>query len=690
MFRNIALLPLPLLLSAQTTLELEKIEVNASSQQIFKNHVVPQKSWLNDSELFQKETFLKSAPMQQQISVEQALEHAGTNGDPLNALKSFAGVTVKGDRSGELYIHGSKPYETKYTINHLPIAYLYHLAGYYSVIAPEATAQIDAYLGGFDTSYYAMGAVVDITPKYPVGSGKGRVHLGMYDADFAYDGKIDNSTNFFIGGRRSYFDFIADDVIEEFDKDENDPTKKTTFTVFPQFYDAQMILVKTIGIHAFSLEGFMASDKFKLNDTMQKYKDPVAQGKINFSQSSKTLGGRWMVGARDYNADTLLYFIDSNAHTNLFDADYYVNENNKGIGIYHESVFLFEDHKPTVGFEASSTKIDLDAYIINPPMEDYDSLVTDQTAIRLKKSFRANYFATFVQDLWDITDRDHVRYGLRGWDLNFQNFSTGIDPRVAYVYDFSDDASISAAVGRYSQMPQAITIIDGFGNPKIDTFEHSDHYVLGLQIRFQDASILKIEPYYKKFDNLAISDDTLNYKTVGKGQAHGIDITYKKNIDDLDLIVSYTLVNAKRQLSTATTHQYRFSGDVPNTFQVSTNYRFHNDWRMSGYVKYSDGLPYTAITGTENYVYNGNTYVRPIYGTPYAQRLPYSLDVDVQIAKKQTLPNGKSLEYSVELMNLNALFRKNPLSVRYDDAYKVIGYEEEMGFLPAFHITYRF
>ncbi len=75
-----------------------------------------------------------------------------------------------------------------------------------------------------------MGAVVDITPSYPKGSNKGRIHLGLYDADFAYDAKLGEDTSLFVSGRRSYFDLFANKIMKELDSDERDSSKKTTFT----------------------------------------------------------------------------------------------------------------------------------------------------------------------------------------------------------------------------------------------------------------------------------------------------------------------------------------------------------------------------------------------------------------------------------------------------------------------------
>ncbi|HHD79298.1 MAG TPA: Plug domain-containing protein, partial [Epsilonproteobacteria bacterium] len=135
----LSLTTLPLVLNAEVTLD--TIEVNAQK---------------HSDEVYQKEGYMKDAPMQKQLTAKQALEIAGTNGDPIKALKSFAGiVSTNNDDASELYVHGSKPRETRFTINHLPIGYLFHLGGLHSVIAPEMTGQIDAYLGGFDVTYGA-------------------------------------------------------------------------------------------------------------------------------------------------------------------------------------------------------------------------------------------------------------------------------------------------------------------------------------------------------------------------------------------------------------------------------------------------------------------------------------------------------------------------------------------------------
>lgn len=676
--KSVYVLLAPLLLTAEV--QLEDINVDFSTE-------VQEESDF----LIQKEGYMENAPMQKQISTKEALKVAGTNGDPVKALKSFAGVvSTNNDQGHDLYIHGSKPRETSYSINHLPVGYLFHGGGLHSVIAPEATAQIDAYLGGFDTTYEAMGAVVDITPNYPKGTNKGRVHIGMYDADFAYDAKLGEDTSLFLSGRRSYFDFIASKVMDTLDEDERDPDKKTTFTLFPQYYDANMILSHNSGNHTFSLEAITAQDEMKLNSNMNETKDPVANGKINTKSSFATVGARWLYSGENYESMTLLSHMNTQFDGEFYDADYFVKTESNDLTLYHETVFDLENHKPLVGVELMQTRTPVKAHITNPPSsDDFEPLVTDQEIVDLDKTFEGNSYTFFAQDIWSITDNDHLRFGARAWKTDFQNFGSGVDPRFAYVHDFSKTLSTSFAIGKYSQMPEITYVIEGFGNPRINTIEHSNHYTMSVTKKFNKESSLVVEPYFKTFKNLAIRDDITKYEAVGEGEAYGFDVTYRTKMNKFDMIFAYTFVKAKRQLNTNSTRQYTFEGDIPHTLQVNSSYKFDNNWRVSSLFRFNSGRPYTPVVSTEDADYNGQAYKRPIYGDPYSKRMPNNFDLDVQIAKTYKYANS-SLEVAFELMNVNALIKQNIEEYRYDDDYVIDGEYKQMGFLPAFHVTYRF
>jgi len=545
-------------------------------------------------------------------------------------------------------------------------------------------------LGGFDTTYGSMGAVVDITPKYPQGSNKGRVHVGLYDADFAYDTKIGEDTSLFLSGRRSYIDLFAAKLTDTLNEDERDKNKKTTFTLFPQYYDANLILSHNIGDHTFSLEAIIAQDEMKLNSNLNETKDPVANGKINSKYGFTTVGARWNYMGDNYESMTLLSHMKSQQNSELFDDDFFVKTSTTTNKLYHETTFELKGHKPLVGVELEKIDAPVKIHFANSlGDEDFRPLLSDQEVLDYDKTLHASKYALFAQDIWEIGKNDHFRYGLRAWKTDFQKFGSGVDPRVAFVHDFIDGWSSSLAIGRYSQLPLISYALDGFGNPLLEATEFSNHYALNITKKFDEKSSLVVEPYFKTFENLAIADTAKNYEGVGKGEAYGVDVTYRKKLDKFDMIVAYTYVKAKRQLNTDNKRQFRFQGDIPHTLQVNAAYTFSNNWRLSSLFKYNSGSPYTPIVGKESVNNNGKTYNRPIYGEPYSQRMPSSYDFDLQVSKTFNYTDGK-LEVAFELMNLNALLKPNIDSYRYNDEYEIDGDYKGMGFLPAFHVTYRF
>ena len=678
----LSLITIPLLLSAKN-ITLDTIEVNAQKEQSVET--VNTTGFAGDT-VFQKEGYMKAAPMQKQISGKRAMQVAGSNGDPVKALQAFAGiVSTNNDNGSQIFIHGAKPRETRFNINHLPVGYLFHLGGIHSVIAPEMTGQIDAYLGGFDVTYGAMGAVVDISPKYPTGANKGHIHIGMYDADFAYDAKLGENTTLFVSARRSYFDLIAEKLVDKVNVDDEDARKTTSYTLFPRFDDAQLILTHQVGDNIFSLEMLRAHDRLKIGNTYNVEKDPVAVGKINADYQFNTIGTRWVYAGDGVTSNTLLYRLSTQNNSAFFDVDYFVKTELEEYGLYHETVWELDNHTVTVGGKVKSVDAPTKVHANAPSTTDFSGVTTEQAVVDVDKIFKAKEYTLFAQDIWDITPTNHLRYGVRAWKTDFQKFGAGVDPRVAYVHDFSDDFIVSAAVGKYSQRPSTFMTIEGFGNPKIDTQESAMHYTLSFQKSFADSSSLVVEPYYKSFKNLAIADDLNNYEAVGEGEAYGVDVTYTKKIDNFDFMLAYTYVNAKRQLDTNSQKQYRFEGDIPHTLQISTNYHFWEKWRLSAYAKYSSGAPYTPIVGTDSYTYKEQNYVKPVYGKPYSKRLDANYDLDLQVGY-----TSGNWEYSLELMNVNALFKKNIDSIKYNDKYEEDGVYEQMGFLPAVHMTYRF
>ncbi|MDH5464135.1 MAG: hypothetical protein OEW60_00825 [Thiovulaceae bacterium] len=677
----IFLLPLHAVSEDNTTQNFEKLTVEGKDE----------RDAFSVQDYIKSQTFLQDAPSQRQLSIEEAMDLPGVQGDPVKAVKLLAGVTSTGS-SGELIIHASKPSETLSTINYLPLGYLFHMQGLHSVISPEATEQLNIYLGGFDNSYNnAMGGVLDITPKYPMGDNSGHIHIGIFDSSFGFDAKITDDTSIYIGGRRSYFDLFVDDLT--FSSDDNNAS--ATLTQFPRYWDGTLLLTHRAGNHQFSLESIGAQDSLGIviDGNVQ---DPQANGDLDIAQGFISNGLRWLYDNGDnYQSNTLLYYMYSYARLNLF-AGQKVNIDQHDSGIKHISTFEHKKHKISTGIYLDHfvTPLDINASQ-EPSPDDINTTITGATIAQINETLRINLATFFVQDVYTLSDAWTLRYGVSYVLSDYQQLTNNLDPRAAIIYRPNDRHKLSFAAGQYSQTPQGSRLLQDIGNPDL-SFEKSNHLTLSYAYNFSDDSSIEIEPYYKTFENLAVSDtsndanNTKNYLSVGEGEAFGSDITFKYRTDNAYILATYTYVDTTRQLYSADPTLYTFYGEIPHTLNVIGSYKFNDRWSLSTLVKYQSGKPYTPVIGTTTATDPVTllTYTAPLYGEPFSQSLNDYFSLNVKVSYKRKTSLHTSWEYSFEVMN--ATNHKNELGISYNDDYTKEIRSYDLGIIPWFDVTYRF
>lgn len=640
-------------------------------------------------EYVEQRSYLPDAPAQKRMTADEAMFVPGVQGDPLKALKSLSGITSMSDMTGELYIYGSKPQESQFSLNHLPIGYVYHMFGLHSVLSPEAIEQIDAYLGGFDVTYGdAMGGVIDITPRYPTGSDSGFVHAGIYDASAGMDVAISDDLSLFVGARRSYFDLFLDAVGKT--TGTLDEESNTTYTQFPNYWDTTALLDYRIGDgHALSFEMLAAGDGLTIQSYENAVKDPEATGNIDNSSGFVSGGVRHRFEGVDYSAQTLAYYNYTYFDTELF-TDYYAKFESQVFGLFHQSDYQAgEEHLLSFGLEANHLDIPLDLNISRPPSPtDPDFDFTTEKKIHVDETIRLDTLALFLQDTWQLTGDLSLRYGVRYSTTDYQGFKNLFDPRAAAVYRLNEADALSLSVGRYSQMPEGFKTQQDFGSPNL-TYEHSTHYMLAYNHVDRETE-WSIQPFYKQFTQLAIdvldaNDSTAGYASTGQGDAYGLDLSARYRDGRYYGFIAYTYLSARRQADTGDPTKYPFYGDIPHTLQILGSVRFWDNWAFSMLTKYNSGKPYTPITGTYT---DPTNRVRPVYGELFSERLPDYFTLNLKIAQQIALGGSEQLTWSFELMN--ATNHENVTDIRYDDNYNVEGYITQLPLLPWFDVTYRF
>ena len=638
-------------------------------------------------EIMEFEHDVQGAPAAKVLSTKEALFMPGVQGDPIKAVKFLGGVSSVGDGNGELYLYASKPEESLYTINHLPLGYLYHGFGIHSVLAPDAIAQINAYLAGFDASYgNALGGVIDITPQYPKGNNSAYVHAGIYDASFGMDVGLSDDVSLYLGGRRSYYDLMLDAVGKStgtLDKDSN-----TTYTQFPNYYDITALLGYTYDSSNYlSLEFVTAADSLTINTTNNAVKDPEAVGEIDSSQSFVTVGARHQGYYGHYRTHSLIYWTQSKSKAQFF-KDYYVDNILERTGVYHQSTLDWNQHRFMAGVEATQFHIPLDMYISKPPSsDDVDYDFTCAPKYRINQNYDFLSGTLFLQDVYEPTPEWSVRYGTRIGVSDYNNLGVYVDPRAAVVYNFKNNSHLSISGGRYTHTPSGIKLIKDLGNPDID-YERAWHLLLHGDTPLGNNGTLSLEPFYKKYEALAISDKSLVYDNTGEGYAYGFDLSAKWRSDEWYFFGAYTYIQSRRQLSSEDTKQYRFYAEIPHTLQLLGSWHFAPTWALSMLAKYNSGIPYTPVIGTYESDCSGEARIRPIYGEPFSKRLNDYFTLNLKIAQEIKLEGDTKLEWSFELMN--ATNNENRSDILYEDDYSIKGYVTQLPLLPWLDITYRF
>lgn len=666
------------------TTNFEAIEVQAQEQ----NSVFAPQDYL------ESQTYLKAAPAQKRLSITEAMNIPGIQGDPIKAIKILSGVTSAGS-SGNIIIHASKANETIYTINHLPVGYLFHFNNFHSIISPEATDQLDLYLGAFDNTYNnAMGAVLDITPKYPVGGNSGFIHVGLFDSSFGFDFGITENTSLFIGARRSYFDLFLPLFTNGGNIESEEDNTSFQITQFPAYYDTTLMLTHIMGNHQFSYEMILADDKFKslLDGNVA---DPKANGPLDLAIGFITNGLRWKYEDQNYQANTLLYYLFTYQRVNVFNQK--VTADTHFGGLKHISTYTTEKHEITGGFETQAYYVPLDFNITAPTPSDVPrTRFTSQPVIHLEDTFKAFILTLFAQDVYSFADDWKVRYGLTYAYSSVENLKNAVDPRFALVYNLTPDDEFSFSTGSYTQSPNPNFILEKIGNPLLN-FEYAYHFNGHYKHTFKEGHSIEIEPYYKRLYQLAITDTTnvpsKNYLSVGEGSAKGIDLTYKLQTDELYILGSYTWSNSYRQLYSNSTTFYPFADEIPHTLNLVGSYKLSENWSLSGLVTLKSGGRYTPITGgvAKTYADDNSTYYDPIYGSEHSAQLPTYFTLNVKLAYTQHLSKDQRIEYSFEL--LNATDHKNIVGYQYEDDFSDYNNPTEVLDLPRipwFDITYHF
>jgi hypothetical protein len=588
----------------------------------------------------------------------------GASEDVLRTLQSLPGVLSPNDFSSQLIVRGSGPDQNLIIMDNVEIFNPYRLYGVISMFNPEAISDVNLISGGFPAKYGdRLSAVLDVTNRE--GDSKkyfsGNINASIIDANLVFEGKNPFNLNgsWLINSRRTYYDLI----IEPFVKNAGLVDENVTF---PNFYDFQTkIVIGPYKGHKFLFNGIYSRDGVDVLSANNR-KTPDSVDVYNVTKND-VLGLSWHYAP---NRNLLNKFIVSwyrNSGATNFDSQVLDPSLNRDdfkdiipdtlspylLGFKFDADFAFRkysvDDKFTYlwgdnVFEAGAG-VDIMRTLVNFKFKldpELEAILASNPQFRavlkdLNSTRDYNRYRIFAQNNFKVSDNLFIQPSLR-FDYYDILDKVYLAPRISLSYGIDEVTTLRAVFGVYFQSPGYEKIIDqnvlydlGDRYTKQLDAENALHYVLGIERWLSSEWSLRLEGYYKGFDNLikqkkvqgtryftepvpgknpkfvsgwtrplVISGDSLTQIPINDsfGESYGLELFLsKKNIMNESRIsgwVSYSLAWANR-FEDSEKLPFRF--DQRHTINVVLNYQI-NGWLDLGIRwQYGSGFPYSEPIG---------------------------------------------------------------------------------------------
>ena len=216
--------------------------------------------------------------------------------------------------------------------------------------------------------------------------------------------------------------------------------------------------------------------------------------------------------------------------------------------------------------------------------------------------------AGFVEDNWRVSEKLILRPGLRFEGVSVARW-VGVSPRLSAKYFLTPDLALTAAASRHAQWMHSLQRED----VPLRAFEMwiasdahipvatATHLVAGIERWVPSSRVIRVETFWKGYDNLAEPDPSDDPGRRGdevrpvEGGTYGADL-FVRQLEGARFggWLAYTYAVAKRRQGT----QHFFpTQDRRHNLNVVTTYRLRGETRLAGRFGLASGTPYTPIAG---------------------------------------------------------------------------------------------
>ena len=583
-------------------------------------------------------------PAATRVAPEAVLETAGTVDNIFRALATLPGVTPTTDFGSFLSVRGGTPDQNLTLMDGVEIHNPYRLFGLVSAFNPETVSSFSLAAGGFGAQYGdRLSSLLVVRNRPGERTFGGTSSLSVTDGNLVFEGPLPGGGSWLATARRTYYDVIVGRILDQ---------------DFPSFEDFQLRADWEFGPgHRLSLVGLSSREDTNFNFTEDEGAE--AGERVDFLGDIGNELGAARLDALISDRVTATTILSWYRNTEVLDFDAEIFTENRVVNVedperrdlptriafereravrdlslrQEVGIQFGSRHFVETGFELHGLESSLDQIIQGPRNESAanpssvqggaalpDLLVSEHSGVR---------GGAWVQDAYRVTDRFTVEPGLR-LDWSTLNGRSTLSPRFAASWNLGRGVQARAAGGLYTQSPGWEKLVSSDYlldlNAIGDLFhERAVHAVFGLEKELPGSARLRVEGYWKRFDDLLVGRleteaermrrlaeydfpaelagsvprdprITINPANEGAGVARGLDL-YLERLDPAARVagwVSYAYGKAERETYGL---RYPFEYDRPHALNVVGRIGITESWSLAATGRLSSGFPYTPAVG---------------------------------------------------------------------------------------------
>ncbi len=614
--------------------------------------------------------YANPAPVEHPLGITldaQQLEGiAGIQNDAVSAVVTLPGIAVNNDFDTGIAIRGSRPEDSRFFLDFLPVGYLFHLVGL-SVVDTDVVEGFDLFGAGFDVDYQGVvGGIVDVRTRDPIDQGfAGLLDASILDAGILVEGAITGSQRAFFSARISYYDVVLGTIIEKASEDDNEGVDIIQLPKYRDYRGRYQVDVRdNLKLDVF-IDGASDAVEFLFDDNASSVKlDPVFAGNHRFDISYDRMGA---VLSDEATANGFF-------KVGLGQVQRVISSRRGRIGRSESKLTettlrgskTFADigrHRFTIGGDLARLEADYDIAIRDNGCTEFDvdCRYSNSDVVTTDSGLHVNQENIFVEDNIALGQRLSLNLGA-GYTQDDYLDKSAIEPRVRVGVTVSPQLALSASVGRYYQLPAFEYIEMTLGNPDLDYLK-STHYVAGMDLVLPTGLLLSFDIYNKTLSNVVTSDATLRYDNDGKGTARGAEFMLRKGLGRWTGWLSLSYSRSEREDPT-TGDKFLFEFDQPVIASLVAKYKINDRFSIGGRAAFHSGPPTTRIHGGILDPDDPGGYL-PVYGKINSDRLPNYFRVDLRMDWRLKENGDTRLYFEV----INATNHTNVLDYEYAADY---------------------